>query len=824
MTDDTKQLYALWDEFLHLWPVARLEQMTLAEYSTVGDQDCFGYWLEHRLKELGSLRGGSAFKFGVFNRSKGEEKLSTRGLVYEEKYAFQAKLGSTSSEAFATVRMAILQTVRAAHDGDYETIQTIRNLGPVVKWKIAFLYQNRDNPAFPPIYADKLIRAVAGVGAKASHLEAVRALMGRFDKQKEDILTFYRRSLESAIKWLYPDYDPNLSKEKWLELLHNSTITTENTLMLLAHMKMLGGAATCAQLSKKFGRPEGFYISNAANFGRRVIEKTGLQVFEDPATQQIKYWVVPFKGRYVKSDIDENVSGNFIWKFREPLAEALSEMDLSKYVNQRSASNTDEESGTREEESIITDEIDEIVALLRLKKNLILQGAPGTGKTYRVPEIVTRLCGLTKSGDDHQTILGAYKKLKELKRVDFTTFHPSFDYENFVEGWQPVDNGRSEGENETEMKSEFEIGDGIFKQMADRAAQGVGSKNETQLFPQSTKVWKVSLGGTYKNPLRDDCLKHNRIRIGCWGNEESDSCITKVIEEGGSGAKPLNAFFNRMKRGDLVVSCYSQTETDAIGIIEGDVEWLTKSQYDDYRLCRKVRWLWKGAPEDVSSFMDDYNFTLSTVYSITRRFTPARIQDFLANKHVLKEKIEYPPFVLVIDEINRGNISKIFGELITLLEADKRKGAEHEESCRLPYSKTEFFVPENLYIIGTMNTADRSIGTLDYALRRRFAFYSIKPRCLEDEHFDREMFLTISRLFVEDPEADNPKPNRDTLSEEFEPLDVWLGHSYFLADENTRLLRWQYEIRPILMEYLRDGVLKPAALDVIQNIDSEFQQ
>ena len=821
MTDDNKKLYDLWDQFLQLWPVAKLEQMTLPEYATAGDQYCFINWLENRLIGLGSLGGGSAFKFGIFSRLQDEEKLPTRGLIYEKEYAFKAKLGSTSSEAFSTVRSAILQTVKAARDGNREAVHAIKNLSPVVKWKIAFLYQDRNNPVFPPFYSDQRIKKVAGVDQKTSHLEAVRLLMQRFDKNKEDILTFYKRSMESTIEWVYPTYDPKISKEKWLELLQDSSVATVNTLTLLAHMKAIGGAATCIQMSKKFGWPVSFYISSAADFGRSIVETENLQAFEDPETQQTKYWIVPFKGRYVKPGIDEDVSGNFIWQLRDPLAEALNEIDLSEYADRKPSSDQNQETIAEKEEPIATDEIDEIVALLHLKKNLILQGAPGTGKTFRVPEIVTRLCGLTKAGDDRQIILETYNKLKKAKRVDFTTFHPSLDYENFVEGWQPVDPEKSEGENVTQ--AEFEIGDGIFKRIADRASQGIVKTNGSQLFPQNTNVWKVSLGGTYANPLRDDCLKQNRIRISCWGNEEDDSYITKVIDERRTGYKPLNAFYNRMKKGDLVVSCYSQTETDAIGIIEGDVEWLPKSQYDDYRLCRKVRWLWKGTPENVTSLMDDYLFTLSAVYSITHRFTPAKIQAFLEKKQVLKEKPEYPPFVLVIDEINRGNISKIFGELITLLEADKRKDTENMESCRLPYSKTDFSIPENLYIIGTMNTADRSIGMLDYALRRRFAFYSLKPQCLEDERFDREMFLTVSKLFVEDPEADAPKPNHETLSEEFDALDVWLGHSYFLMDERTRYLRWQYEIRPILMEYLRDGVLKKSALDVIQNIDSEFQ-
>lgn len=469
------------------------------------------------------------------------------------------------------------------------------------------------------------------------------------------------------------------------------------------------------------------------------------------------------------------------------------------------------------------DEINEILTLLRLKKNLILHGAPGTGKTFKIPEIATRLCGLTKAGDSREIVMQAYEKLKAEGRVAFTTFHPSLDYENFVQGWQPVV-PPDDSDAEDEPRSEFEIADGIFKRIADRASQGI-VKDPEQLQPITgeEKVWKVSLAGTYDNPIRTDCLSNNRIRID-WGGDQEDEDIQALIEEGKSGSKALNAFCNRMKKGDFVVSCYSQTQTDAVGIVVSDVYRLAE---EGYRLTRDVRWLWKGKPTEISSdYLDGYIFTLSTVYSITKRFTPARIHEFLEKQGVLSQKREFPPFVLAIDEINRGNISKIFGELITLLEVDKRKGGMDQESCQLPFSKPKtppFVVPPNLYIIATMNTADRSIGTIDYALRRRFVFYPLKPKPIEDKRFDKDLFRAISNLFVEDPDADQPIPNRETLSEEFDPLDVWPGPSYFLMDNQTRLLRYRYEIRPLLLEYVRDGVLKERpALTRLSNIEQEF--
>ena len=165
--------------------------------------------------------------------------------------------------------------------------------------------------------------------------------------------------------------------------------------------------------------------------------------------------------------------------------------------------------------------------------------------------------------------------------------------------------------------------------------------------------------------------------------------------------------------------------------------------------------------------------------------------------------------VLIIDEINRGNISKIFGELITLLEVDKRKDKENEIEVILPYSKEKFSVPDNLYIIGTMNTADRSIGYIDYALRRRFAFISIKAykSAIEKYYNDNKnsdckdkainLFDDIKNLIDKN------------INEEFEADDIMIGHSYFMAQNFEELQnKLEYEIKPILLEYFKDGILK----------------
>lgn len=470
-----------------------------------------------------------------------------------------------------------------------------------------------------------------------------------------------------------------------------------------------------------------------------------------------------------------------------------------------------------EEADNAPDATDEMLDLLRFRKAIVLQGAPGTGKTYAVPELVTRLCGATNRGDDRTKVMEAYKKLTAEGRVVFTTFHPSLDYEDFVEGWKPAD----PVDDDVAAGREFQLEAGIFKRICESAAIGNAAPSaSSETLRADACVWKVSLANAQENPLRTDCLKNNRIRIG-WDEYGEDP--TDEIEAKKSGAKPLNAFINRMAVGDVVVSCRSDTCTDAVGIVTGDYEWLPDDGLGYYRRSRSVRWLWKGEPVSVREEMNGYSFTLSTVYSISRRFSVQKVKDFLKARGVMKTPTTEVPYVLVIDEINRGNIAKIFGELITLLEVDKRAGGADEESATLAYSKERFTVPKNLYVIGTMNTADRSVSLLDYALRRRFAFYTLHPTVLDHPDFETALFRKVSSLFVENPDAEDSVPNRETLSEEFDPADVRIGHSYFLmAKPAVRRMRWRYEVKPLLLEYVRDGVLKPEALARIRAMEEEL--
>ena len=449
---------------------------------------------------------------------------------------------------------------------------------------------------------------------------------------------------------------------------------------------------------------------------------------------------------------------------------------------------------------------DEITTALKDKKCIILQGAPGTGKTYAIPEIVVRLCEEQIDLSDRQQVMEAFSCLVNEKRVVFTTFHQSMDYEDFVEGLKPfVDENKN---------VYYDVVDGIFKSICKDAAKPIIRNNSIDINPDAV-IWKVSLGGTYDNEVRTECLKNGHIRIG-WDDYGENYEEQSAYEHGGRIV--LDAFYNKMTEGDIVLSCYSNKLVDAIGIVEGEPEW--HDEYNGYKRLRKVRWLVKGIKEDISVIMGK-SMTLSTVY----RLNDISIENVLEllKKHsaagtATSEK-NTKPYVIVIDEINRGNVSKIFGELITLLEADKRTDGAMPLTARLPYSKTDLSIPSNLYLIGTMNTADRSLSQFDYAMRRRFRFITMAYNLVEmkpapGKVFQKELFEKVTKLFISNLEEYMEDPNvrlvpADCFSLEFKPIDLWIGPSYFITNEDdpdSLLNNVFYEIIPTLEHYLEDGV------------------
>ena len=461
---------------------------------------------------------------------------------------------------------------------------------------------------------------------------------------------------------------------------------------------------------------------------------------------------------------------------------------------------------------------DDVVRIWERRKNIVLYGAPGTGKTYDVPELAVRLCdpAFMAAEPSREEIVSRYNQLKTEKRIAFTTFHQSLDYEDWIEGLRPVVNENNQ--------VTYEIESGIFKKLCEEAERPVVKDKQVGISDNAV-VWKVSLAGTGDNDVRRECMENSHIRIGWDGYGPVISDETDWSVYNGEGKQILDAYINKMKIGDIVMSCYSSQTIDAIGVVVSDYEF--EDKFPNYKRVRRVNWLVKNINENIVEMNDGKTMVESSVYRLNS-ITLNDVKSIL-EKYDTSSKMEEndKAYVMVIDELNRGNVSKVFGELITLLEADKRKGRINAESVVLPYSKKAFHIPNNVYLIATMNTADRSLGSLDYAIRRRFAFIAEKPFGLDVKGFDEDLFEKVSSLFVENfdkykksgwDQTMKLEPAK-TLSDGYKPEDVWIGHSYFImrdeeGEDNTsnRLL---YEIIPLLEEYVRDGVLTAEAQGVI---------
>jgi hypothetical protein len=384
--------------------------------------------------------------------------------------------------------------------------------------------------------------------------------------------------------------------------------------------------------------------------------------------------------------------------------------------------------------------------------NLILYGPPGTGKTYRTALEAVVLCDgqadYPETVDGRTALMARYNELVAEKRIGFVTFHQNYDYETFVEGLRP-ETGESEGGS---AGFRLEARAGIFREicaLADQArTRAAPSASATGYDFSGRRFWKMGQGaiGT-EDDVYDSAIANNYITLG-WGGSidwspEQFSTFEAIksewLAQNPDDTTPSNwtqtwPFRCEMKIGDIVIVPYGNTAFRAIAEVIGDYRFEPSAE-GYYAHRRDVRWLLTlDEPLPLDTIVDG-NFTMRTLYTLpSKRMNLPALGRLITgdnnnNGDAAPVSDSTPDqFVLIIDEINRANISKVFGELITLIEADKRLGMPNELTLTLPYSKKrDFGVPSNLHIVGTMNTADRSIALLDTALRRRFNFREMAP-------------------------------------------------------------------------------------------------
>ena len=247
-----------------------------------------------------------------------------------------------------------------------------------------------------------------------------------------------------------------------------------------------------------------------------------------------------------------------------------------------------------------------------IPKNTILYGPPGTGKTYHtviyaVAIIENRELEAVEA-EDYNEVLKRYNEYKTEGFVEFTTFHQTYGYEEFIEGIKPI----MQNDSDEQSDIQYEISAGLFKSFCDKTGRPVLKSQKADIgLNNSPTVWKVSLEGTGNNQTRTECMENGHIRVGYdsyGGNISSDT----NFDEGGKNV--INAFVYKMKIGDVILSCFSSTTIDAIGVVTGEYEW--HDEYDHFKRLRKVNWIVKGIQKDITEINNGATLTLSSVYKL----------------------------------------------------------------------------------------------------------------------------------------------------------------------------------------------------------------
>lgn len=510
------------------------------------------------------------------------------------------------------------------------------------------------------------------------------------------------------------------------------------------------------------------------------------------------------------------------------------------------------------------------IKLLEYKKQIILQGPPGTGKTRLAKELAKMLIGAKLNSDKpltitNQQIIDTLKDVKIIKTVAGNVDYKLVNVD--VEKQQVILQKSTEIQEPSSfsfIKESYrtksylsEIQDNPSRRLSAIANYiyqnievEIGKFEDSEQF----KLIQFHPSYTYEDFVRGISAESNGVSIeyknvnrtlGLFAKEaffnflDSKKTISRLKKD-----LTFNEKFNSFKT--LVVNSLAEGKYFNIPNTTAQIIDVDEIQFK-YTFSANPSYNYSLLFSDFFKLYelgDDFK-TSSDITRLESHLTRRSVGTYYFHLYKLIESqletiegIEVPPlknYVLIIDEINRANLSSVLGELIYALEYR----GEEVESMYAVDGSNGLILPPNLYIVGTMNTADRSVGHIDYAIRRRFSFVDVLPKKLEGAEivFHNVLFKQVAGLFIKNYDnyvLNNAVPlenEREYLSEEFEAKDVWLGHSYFIQKkikDTTTLepenfnIRVKYEIVPILREYVKDGILNEKATTIINAIDTEY--
>jgi len=734
-------LHELNESFLKEFPLDTLNEMTLNKYTNLNKSDSFCYWLERRTQMLGGIGGGSSFKFGIY-RCKNKPKEGKIRYKYDGKFAWLEHLGNTAEEAFVIVKESVVKAAKYGSKGNLDAIESIAGdaIGSHVKWKIAFLYSTE---SIIPYYGHERLKVIAEKMGMANAYAAKISDIQKFllNKRGQKDLHEFGKYLDELYKNGEKDLDsPKLKINYWLA----GYSFGGNNSQLERFIK--DGIWEGGYKDSETAGPKLLEEAKAISVGDIIILKSTAvkgsnhdqpfmrikavgKVTSNITIHNLEGGITHFSCsvNYINTE-EKDFDGSVYGAYRRTLHRAGSKVqDIIDYVNGLLNKEPDMPQPQQKYK--------EYIELLQETHNLVLTGAPGTGKTFMAQAIASEMNAVQK----------------------FVQFHPSYDYTDFVEGLRPVE--REDGQ------PGFERRDGVFKEFCRDAIRNMIDSEKSVESLSKEKLWQEKL---------DQFIE-----------ESIESEETFKIKSGSE------FIISGMKGHNIVIHNQKNEKTTQINVnVDEILELLVKEVP-----LNIVRDIGKYFERKFGLQADSYAYVITKAVRAMKKKTP----------EVAANKVERKPFVFIIDEINRGEASKIFGELFYAIDPGYRGKKEHLVQTQYQNLVPEtdvfakgFYVPENVYILATMNDIDRSVESMDFAMRRRFTWHEITPD-------DTESMLDPL------PCADEAKERMHRLNNAIAETDglgaaYMIGPAYFLKlDKNGGDFEklWKMNIQPLLKEYLR---------------------